>query len=131
MLNSLKVVNGSMTPAFEENVFEYTVIVGEEVLSLVLDYEVSEGSTITIYGNDYLTEGENHVIIETYEDELVSYTLTVMKNADSEVSSLVNAYDKVEINVDAPWYKDYITPGISIICFMTIVFLFCIIFKKK
>ena len=130
MLNSLEVVNGSMSPQFVSDIFEYNVTVNDEVVSLVLDYKAPEGATVTIYGNDYLTEGENHVIIEVYEDELKTYTLTVMKESSSEAASTYNSYEKVEVNTNA-WYKELITPGISVICFMTIVFLFCIIFRKK
>ncbi|MBQ6840585.1 MAG: hypothetical protein IJO63_00510 [Bacilli bacterium] len=131
MLNSLEVVNGSMSPSFKENIFEYTVNVSDEALALVLNCKAEDGATITVYGNDYLTPGENHVIIEVYKEALVTYTLTVLKNESDEVANMVGLYDKVEVNANSPWYKDYITPIIGITCFLTIISLFCIIFKKK
>lgn len=131
MLNSLEVLNGTIHPEFAPDVFEYDVDVDKDVLTLVFDCKGPEGSTITVHGNDYLTEGENHVLIEVYDKEVITYTLTVMKESSSEVSSLFDTSTKVEVNANDKWYKDLITPGISIVCFITIVMLFCIIFKKK
>ena len=132
MLNSLEVVNGSISPTFRKDVFEYDVNISDEVLSLVLDYEAPLGATVTIYGNDYLTDGENHVIIEVYEDELVTYMLNVMKESSKEVFSDLNTYAKVEVGADDnSHFNNLITPSIAIVCFLTIVTLFSIIFKKK
>ena len=131
MLNNLEVVNGSISPEFRSDILEYQVMVDKEVLTLVLNYETSENATVTIYGNDYLTEGENHVIIEVYENELQTYTLNVFKEGSKLASNLLDTYEKVEIDAGNLPVKEYITPTISIICFLTIAFLFCIIFKKK
>lgn len=131
MLNNLEVVNGSISPEFKSDIFEYQVEVENDVLALVLDYDAPKNATITVYGNDYLTDGENHVIIEVYENELVTYTLTVYKEESQTVAGIENTYEKVEISANDSWAKDLITPGIGIVCFMTIIMLFCIIFRKK
>ena len=131
MLNSLEVVNGSISPEFKPDVFEYTVNVSDEVLALVLNCKADEGATITVYGNDYLTEGENHVIIEVYKDELITYTLTVYKSEETEVVDMYTNAQVLEVSQDSPWYEDYIIPIISICCFITIITLFSIIFKKN
>ncbi|MBE6148838.1 MAG: hypothetical protein E7167_05080 [Firmicutes bacterium] len=131
MLNNLKVVNGSMNPVFRSDIFEYQVEVEKDVLALILDYDAPKDAVITVYGNDYLTDGENHVIIEVYENELFTYTLTVLKEESQTVSEFINSYEKVEVSKENAWLKDLITPGISIVCFMAIITLFCIIFRKK
>lgn len=130
MLDSLEVLNGSMTPEFKSDEFEYNVVVDEDVLALVMDYEAPENVSITVYGNNHLTEGENHVLIEVYDTEVKTYTLTVMKQASSEVSGFESVYEKVEVDSNQEW-REYVTPGIGIVCFLTIAFLFCVIFKRK
>lgn len=131
MLNSLEVVNGSISPEFKPDVFEYTVNVSDEVLALVLNCKAEEGATITVYGNDYLTAGENHVIVEVYKDELFTYTLTVYKTESDEVMNIYNEAQALEVKQNDPWYQNFIIPIISISCFITIITLFSIIFKKK
>ena len=129
MLNSLEVVNGSISPEFKPDVFEYTVNVSDEVLALVLNCKAEEDATITVYGNDYLTEGENHVIVEVYKDELFTYTLAVYKAESDEVMNIYNDAQALEVKHNEPWYQNFIIPIISIGCFITIITLFSIIFK--
>ena len=130
MLNNLEVVNGSMSPQFSPTILEYNVSVDADTVSLILNYDTSLDAKVTIHGNTYLTEGENHVLIEVFEDELTTYTLTVFKSSSETVGGIYNEYQKIEAN-ESHWYDELITPGISIMCFLTIVFLFCIIFKKR
>lgn len=130
MLNDLEAVNGSMSPQFSPSILEYNVSVDEDVMSLILNYDAPIDATVTIHGNNYLTEGENHVLIEVYQNELVTYKLTVFKSSSETMSGIMNDYQKVEV-MESRWYDNLITPGISIVCFLTIVILFCIIFKKK
>ena len=130
MLNDLEAVNGSMSPQFSPSILEYNVSVDEDVMSLILNYDAPIDATVTIHGNNYLTEGENHVLIEVYQNELVTYKLTVFKSSSETMSGIMNDYQKVEV-MESRWYDNLITPGISIVCFLTIVILFCIIFKKR
>ena len=112
MLNNLEVVNGSMSPEFKSDIFDYQVEVEKDVLALVLDYEAP-------------------FIIEVYENELFTYTLKVLKEETQTMSGIIDNYEKVEVSAETPWIQNLITPGISVVCFITIVFLFCVIFKKK
>lgn len=130
MLENLEVLNGSMTPEFKSDVYEYNVVVNEDAMTLILKYQALNDASVTVYGNNYLTPGENHVLIELFDKEVKTYTLTVMKESTEEVMSFDNNYAKVEVNADSAW-RDLITPGISIVCFLTIVLLFCVIFRKK
>jgi len=130
MLNSFEVVNGIIDPLFQSDIYEYNVTVDENVVTLILDYKASDGAVVTVYGNDYLTEGENHVLIEVYDEKLITYTLNVYKNISQEASNLIDTSQKVEIRADS-WYQNLITPGIGVCCFLTIVVLLSIIFRKK
>jgi len=129
MLDSLEILNGSITPEFKPEEYNYEVLVDENTLSLEIKYTAPKSSSVTIYGNDYLTSGENHVLIEVYESEVKTYTLTVYKE-EAKVSSVISNYEKVEVDARSK-FNEFITPAISITCFILIVFLFCIIFRKK
>lgn len=131
MLNNLKVVNGSITPEFNSEIFEYDVEVEDTVISLVLDYEVDKDATVTVYGNNFLTKGENHVLIEVFKDKLYTYTLVVNKEETKEIIGEVSNGEKIEVSLKNDILSDLLLPGIIGICFLTIVALFCVIFRKK
>lgn len=131
MLESLEILNGAVTPEFDPSVFEYEVEVDDSAISLLFDYNVSSDSKVTIYGNDNLTYGKNHVLVEVFDGKLKTYTFVVNKLKTSQVSSFDNAYEKVEVSVHDRFMDDLITPGISSLCFLTILILFCVIFKCK
>ena len=130
MLLDLNVLNGNISPNFNSNIFEYTVIVSN-VDKLELDLKADKDLPVTIYGNDYLTDGENHVLIEIYDEKLTTYVLTVYKNSDEVVTNVVNDVQKVEINTSSLLQEDILTPGIIAVCFIIIVFLYVTIFHKK
>lgn len=131
MLESLEILNGDMTPKFNPNIYEYDVEVDDSAISLLFDYNVSENASVTIYGNDNLTYGQNHVLLEIYDGQLKTYTFKVYKEKTAEVSSFNNSYEKVEVSMQDQFLNDLITPGISSLCFLTIITLFCVIFKTK
>ena len=130
MLNSLKVLNGSLSPNFNSNIYEYEVEV-DDAISLILEYDTSDNATVTIYGNDNLTEGENHVLIEVFDEKVITYTLLVNKKTTETVAGYDNIYEKVEVSIKDEFLHDLITPGITVICFITIVILYSIIFHKR
>ena len=130
MLNKLNVVNGSMTPSFSPKVLDYEVEV-DDAISLVLEYEAENDAPVTIYGNDNLTEGENHVLIEVFDEKVTTYTLLVNKKVHMPVAKFENTYEKVEVPVRSEFLNDLVTPGISVICFITIAVLFSIIFHSN
>ena len=129
MLNNLNILNGSISPTFSPNVYDYNVEV-VDAISLILEYDCDY--PITIYGNENLTEGESHVLIEVFDGSKVNtYTLVVNNKSTKEVASFNNDYAKVEIDAHSEVFNDIITPLISVVCFMTIVILFCLIFHKR
>ena len=130
MLLDLNVLNGSISPSFNSSIFEYTVTV-QDVTQLDLDLKVDKDLPVTIYGNDYLTDGENHVLIEIYDEKVNTYVLTVYKNSEEVVTNMINNAQKVEITTESLIQEDILTPGIISICFFIIVFLYVIIFHKK
>ena len=130
MLLDLNVLNGSISPSFNSSIFEYTVTV-QDVTQLDLDLKVDKDLPVTIYGNDYLTDGENHVLIEIYDEKVNTYILTVYKNSEEVVTNMINNAQKVEVTTESLLKEDILTPGIISICFFIIVFLYVIIFNKK
>ena len=72
MLEYLEILNGSITPQFNTNIFDYDVYVDDTVF--FLDLKHNENIDIVVYGNDYLTEGESRVLIEVfYNNKVYSY----------------------------------------------------------
>ena len=130
MLLDLNVLNGSISPSFNSSIFEYTVTV-QDVTQLDLDLKVDKDLPVTIYGNDYLTDGENHVLIEIYDEKVITYILTIYKNSEEVVANIISNNQKVEITTESLIQEDILTPGIISICFFIIVFLYVIIFHKK
>mgnify|MGYP003235290300 CR=1 FL=1 len=118
MLYNLEVLNGEMTPDFSSEVFDYDVNVDSSALTLIFNYDTCDNCKVTVYGNSNLTSGENHVLIEVYDKKVTTYTLTVYK----EKKTVVNTEDKP---------KEFLIPIISVICFLTILVLFYVIFHKK
>ena len=131
MLEDLKILNGSISPDFKSNVYEYEVVVDNTTFSLLINYQISNDKTIVIYGNDNLTEGQNHVLIEICDGKTVeTYTLNVFKEETKSAASY-EEFDSIEVPIENTLLKDITTPGIFGIGFLIIIILFCIIFKRK
>ena len=97
MLNNLEILNGSITPVFNSILKNYEVHVDDTVISLVMQYDTDNSNKVTIYGNDNLLNGENHVLIEVYDgNKLDTYTLTVYKGLES-VSEEYNENIRIEV----------------------------------
>ena len=129
MLNNLKILNGSITPVFDSSIKDYDVEVSDTVISLVMEYDTDENNSITIYGNDNLSIGENHVLIEVYDGTNVNtYTLTVYKGISSTINEQ-STYEKIEVSekvYDNSVIQYCIIFGTIIVIFM----LYKIIFRK-
>lgn len=128
MLNNLEILNGSITPKFDSNIKDYEVEVSDTVISLVMQYESDNDSKVSIYGNDNLSNGENHVLIEVYDGNKVNtYTLTVYKGL-KDVSTKIN--ENVKIEVVGKTYNNSVIQGSIIISTLIIIFiLYRLIFK--
>lgn len=126
-MNDLEIINGSINETFSNNKYFYEVSVDSNVSTLIFSYDIDQNNTITIYGNDELTDGENHVYVEMYDgNEVITYTFLVNKEV---VNNIISTNIK-ENNNDNNF--DFLrVPMISSISFIIIVILFCIIFRKK
>lgn len=82
-LAGLQVSPGTLTPAFAKDVLEYTVTVGGDVDSLVVDAPaVDSGASVSVSGNEGLQIGENTVVctVTAQDGQTVkTYTITVTK----------------------------------------------------
>ena len=127
MLYNLEVLNGEMTPDFSSEVFDYDVNVDSSALTLIFNYDTCDNCKVTVYGNSNLTSGENHVLIEVYDKKVTTYTLTVYK--EKKASQVFSEVKTVVYTEEKP--KEFLIPIISVICFLTILVLFYVIFHKK
>lgn len=126
MIKTLDILNGNINEVFNPDIYEYEVSVDSSVSTLIFSYDIDSDYNVTIYGNDELTDGENHVYFEVSDEEsVVTYTFLVNK----EVTNSVFSY-KEEVQDDSYFYK-HKEVIISIISLVIIVLLFILIFRKK
>lgn len=94
LLSNLTIQNVNLTPAFSPDIYEYTVEVGADVLSLPIEaLPVDEGTKVEVLGNENFVDGENIVtILLTSEDgkQTTTYQIKVMKNMQPVVSTTNN-----------------------------------------
>ena len=128
MLNNLEILNGSITPVFDSSIKDYEVEVSDTTISLVMQYDTDEDNQITIYGNDNLLNGENHVLIEVYDGNKVNtYTLTVYKGLKNTIEEYNNNF-KIEV-VGKKYDNTIIQYSIVITTIVIIFILYRLIFK--
>lgn len=126
MLYKLDVLNGSLNNLFVSDVYEYEVVVDSDTTFLDLEYETCDNCTVTIYGNENLVGGENHVLIEVYDEKVITYTLKVNKEM------IEKTFESLEdVPVKNEMISKLLAPGIGSICFLLIIICFSIIFHKK
>ena len=130
MLKELNILNGELSLEFDPLNTKYTVKVKENILSLDIDYKISNDCQIAIIGNN-LVDNYTEVIVTVYNDkEILNYYLFVYKDLSNQVS---NNLDEL-ISLDTPVNQEvssYAVPVISSICFLTILIVFTILFHKK
>lgn len=129
MLESLEIAGATLSPKFNPDVYEYEVtLLDNNIDYLDISYTLDGEGTVTIYGNE-LTKGNNHVLVEVYTDKVRTYTLNVYKEKEAMVFKTVEP--KEEPVIKNAFLNDIKTPGIAVVCFILILTLFCIIFKRK
>lgn len=127
-------LNIKLDPNFDPEIFEYTVILGEDYLELekILINAIAniENAKVTINGNENLVDGENIVIItvEAKGYETVTYTIKVMKQ---KVEQTV-AQPVLEVQEDRLDNSDKLLKKKIAICLLTsLIALIGIIFIAK
>lgn len=130
MLHNLEILNGELSPTFDENNNTYTVSVDSDVTSLKLTYTIDKEANVNIIGNSDFEEGENTVLIEVTKenDAALTYTLIVTKKSVKTSSNLVIEPVKAEVTKNLPIY---VAPLIASVCFILILISFRLIFIRR
>jgi len=130
MLKDLVIMNGDIGLSFDPLNTIYTVNLTDDANILKFQYEINENDNISIFGNE-LKNGLNEVVITVYNDkEEMSYYLYVYKEKTLNASENIDT--KIALNiVGKEKVSDYALPSISVICFLTILLFFTLLFKKN
>lgn len=130
MLKDLKILNGEMPLEFDPLNTVYTINMNGNNKELEFEYKIADTDSISIIGND-LKEGENNLVITVYNDEkMMSYYLTVYRNCTSQVNNSLNEMTNLEL-ASKEEIPSYVVSSIGVICFLTILLFFTLLFKKN
>lgn len=129
MLNDLEIINGELSPEFDCLNNIYSVTISENVDELVMDYSVTDDYIVNVIDNKDLASGENEVYIQVIKDEEINtYTLLVYKESSEPVFNYDYNLDTVEVEEELP---EYVAPLIGGSCFLIILIVFLLLFKKR
>ena len=94
-LNSLSAGSYTLSPAFEAEVFDYTVSVPYTKSSLSLTYTVDEGIRVTVEGGEKLEVGENIITVTVTDqyDNTSTYTVTVTRKKNNNTNLIKLSVD--------------------------------------
>ena len=120
-------LNAKLDPNFDSEVFEYTVILGNDYLDLKELYINAlpniDGAKVTIEGNKELTDGETTVTIKVEAEgyETVTYTIKVVKQeiVETEAEPVLEETDDVLDNSKELMKKRIIIS--SLVCLITFI----------
>lgn len=120
-------LNAKLDPNFDSEVFEYTVILGNDYLDLKELYINAlpniDGAKVTIEGNKELTDGETTVTIKVEAEgyETVTYTIKVVKQeiVETEAKPVLEETDDVLDNSKELMKKRIIIS--SLVCLITFI----------
>ena len=120
-------LNAKLDPNFDPEVFEYTVILGNDYLDLKELYINAlpniDGAKVTIEGNKELTDGETTVTIKVEAEgyETVTYTIKVVKQeiVETEAEPVLEETDDFLDNSKELMKKRRII--CSLVCLITII----------
>lgn len=129
-------LNVKLDPNFDSEIFEYTLILGNEYLDLeeILIKAVAnvEGAIITISGNENLIDGENiiKIVVAQKGYETVTYTIKVIKGPLEQTQEVVSQI--IDTNKDFLDNSNEILKKKIVICSLTfLIALIGIIFIAK
>lgn len=130
MLKKLEVLNGELSLKFDPLNTIYTVNVNDDVMELQFDYETHDNDNVLIIGNN-LQNSVNEVIVRVNSnEEIIDYHFTVYKN-DKVVSNDMTYLESLEIKSNKNELPSYVGPLVGVICFLLIVIMFTLLFKKS
>lgn len=130
MLKRLTILNGELSVKFEPLNTRYTVHTDSSVEKLEIEYEIEENDQISIFNNQ-INDDQNEIVITVYNDEeSMSYYLEVYNTQTTLKEDNIKYLESLELNKDETM-PEYIAPTIAGVCFLIILFIFIILFKKK
>lgn len=130
MLKKLTILNGELSIKFNSLNTRYTVNMTTNEEELKLEYEIDEKDNISIY-NNHLENDKTEVVITVYNDEeSMSYYLEVYPKKEEQVTEVEDYFASLEVKSEEKM-PEYVAPLIAVTCFLLILFLFAILFKKK
>lgn len=131
MFNSFDVLNGQMTPKYDEYNNTYSVKIAEDINFLDLKYDLKkEDTSITIVGNENLRDKSEVQIKLNNGESIRTIILKVIKTDTKTTSDLKNYFTSLEINKKSEM-PGFIAPLIASSCFLIIIIVFSILFHKR
>ena len=130
MLKKLEILNGELSTKFDPLNARYTVNLRTEETELKLNYDIEKDDKISIFNNEI--NGENsEVVITVYNDkEMMSYYLEINEPKHNLASIDEDYFSSLELKTDT-YMPKYIAPLVAGICFVIILCLFTVLFKKN
>ncbi len=129
MLTDLEIVNGILDIEFDKYIYNYTVMVNNDIEYLDMQYKTENNSYVNIRNNNL--KNNNIVYLDVYNDkESLTYTFEVYKESDNSVNTISDYKESLEV-VDNPHYflKLQIV-SISLVFLLIIVFSL-LFFRRK
>ena len=130
MQKKLTILNGELSLKFDSLNTRYTVNMTTVDQELEIEYVIDESDEISIFNNE-ITDEVNEVVITVYNDEeSMSYYLEVYPKKEEQVTEVEDYFASLEVKSEEKM-PEYVAPLIAVTCFLLILFLFAILFKKK
>ena len=129
-MKDLAILNGEMSLKFDPLNTIYTVFVSNDTKFLDISYKLNEGSGINIVGNVLNKDFNDVILYVSNSNSITEYHLYVYKEKTNNVTKSIN--NSTAINVESKKdLPDYVAPFIAVICFLILLILFSVLFKKK
>lgn len=129
MLKKLTILNGELSLKFDPLNTRYTVNMTSSAERLELEYEIDSDDQISIFNNNLVDDKEEVVITVYNDEEMMSYYLEVYKMESDEVSDFEDYFASLELKSDTKM-PSYVAPSIASGCFLLILIIFSILFKR-
>ena len=127
-LSDLTIAGQTISPAFKNDVYSYTVGVKEDLASLDIKTTATDSDAkIEIVGNENLQQGENTITIIVKNEktnQTATYQITVNKNVVSETKVKRNFFNP------STWGKEMIIKSI-IVAVLVLLIIIAVILKVK
>jgi len=131
MLTSLEITNGIITPKYDIYNDYYTVTINNGIDSLNINYNIEDNVLIRVINNYNLDKEEKVVSIDLREGENIrTIYLNVIHEKSSNVSELKDYFVSLETKKNETM-PEYIAPLIGSSCFLILIIVFSILFRKK